>query len=241
MPVDPFAVKQFPKWHPRRLAHKSASVIQEWQARRGFDRYALPERTFDGLPPAPEVDWSNTSVTPDQMRHLLRALALAEALPPGPIVEVGCFRGETTRSLALATSRQLVAVDPYQGYGGAESDYERFQTNTKGLGNVSHDRMTSGEAARGWSRDPACFIFIDAVHDYANTSFDIEVWSKILGTGGVLALHDTDSYCFAGTRKAAFEALGPFTLLAHLENLTILVKSPGPGREAYRPLPDSPN
>jgi hypothetical protein len=35
-------------------------------------------------------------------------------------------------------------------------------------------------------------VFINAVHDYVNTSFDIEAWLPKLVPGGILALHDTD-------------------------------------------------
>src|SRR5262249_31006403 len=132
------------------------------------------------------------------------------------------FRGETTRCLARATKRTVVAVDPFRGYGGAEDDFLRFQHRTADLPNLFHEPKTSGEAARNWVHGPASLIFIDAVHDYANTAFDIEVWTPLLTPGGILALHDTDQACFAGTRRAAFEALGRCELLAHPENLTLL-------------------
>ena len=67
-------------------------------------------------------------------------------------------------------------------------------------------------------------IFIDALHDYVNTAFDIEAWSSLLVEGGMLACHDTDQQCFAGTRKAVFEASSQFSLFAHPDNLTIFYK-----------------
>src|SRR5262249_49239195 len=122
MLADPFALKQIPKWHPRRLAHKTMAVAQEWEARRRFGRYGLPEKLLPDLPPEPGADWASTSVTPLQMRHLLLALARTEKRADTVVVEVGCFRGETTRCLARATRRTVVAVDPFRGYGGAEDD-----------------------------------------------------------------------------------------------------------------------
>jgi hypothetical protein len=219
MSTDPFAVKRLPKWHPRRLAFKSRAISDEWEARRRFGRYALPEKVLAGLP---EVAWENTSVTLLQMRHLLHALAMTEHLAGTVVVEVGAYRRETTRCLARATSRTIVAVDPFIGYGGAESEYRQFQTRIAGLGNVVHERKTSGEAAQAWAHGPVSLMFTDAVHDYVNTSFDIETWSRMLVPGGVLALHDTDHEGFPGTRRTAFEALGRFDLLAHPPNLTLL-------------------
>ena len=221
MRMDPFAVKRYPRWHPVRLAFKSLAVTNEWEARRGFARYALPEKPWEDLPALPQVDWRATSVTPLQMRHLLRAVAMTDSHAGTVVVEVGCFRGETTRCLAGATSRPFIAVDPYQGYGGAEADFAQFRRTVAGLDNVVHESKTSGEAARSWTYGPASLIFIDAVHDYVNTSFDINAWLPKLVPGGLLALHDIDQAVYAGTRRAAFELLGRLELLAHPENLAL--------------------
>jgi hypothetical protein len=225
MLTDPFILKRYARWHPLRLAHKSLAVGREWQARRGFDRFALPEKVWDGLPPLPAVEWDDTSVTPLQMGHLLKALAMTERLEGTVAVEVGCFRGETTRCLAAATRRTVVAVDPYEGYGGAADELEVFRRKVAGLRHVVHLRQTSGEATRDWDLGPAGFVFIDAVHDYVNTSYDIQAWAPKLVPGGVLALHDTDQAAFAGTRRAAFELLdfGRFELLAHPDNLALFL------------------
>jgi Methyltransferase domain len=221
--MDPFAVKRYPRWHPVRLAFKSLAVTNEWEARRDFARYALPAKPWDDLPDLPEVDWEATSVTPLQMRYLLRAVAMTDSRIGTVIVEVGCFRGETTRCLARATSRTMIAVDPYQGYGGAQADFARFRLNVAGLDNVVHEPKTSGDAARAWKHGPASLIFIDAVHDYVNTSFDINTWLPNLATGGILALHDIDQVEYAGTRRAAFELLGRLELVAHPDNLALYV------------------
>lgn len=222
--VDPFAVKHYPRWHPYRLAHKSLSMAHEWAARRRYGRYSLPEILWEEpLPALPVADWDSTSVTPTQMRHLLRAVAETESLAGTVIVEVGCFRGVTTRCLAGATSRRVIAVDPYQGYGGAEDDREAFRRRIAGLDNVIHEARTSGAAARGWAHGPASLVFIDAIHDYVNTSFDIHAWAPRLVRGGILALHDVDQAAYAGTRRAAFELLGRFELVSHPDNLALFV------------------
>jgi hypothetical protein len=224
MPTDPFVIKRLPKWHPRRLVFKTQTAKREWEARRWYGRYALPEKILADLPVLDrDIAWQNTSVTPLQMQHLLHALALSERLAGTVVVEVGSFRGETTRCLARASARMVVAVDPYSGYGGAETELELFGQRVAGLKNVVLERATSGAAARGWRHGPVGFLFIDAVHDYVNTSFDIATWSPLLVPGGILALHDTDQEVFAGTRRAVFEAHGDgcLELLAHPSNLTL--------------------
>ena len=165
------------------------------------------------------------------MQHLLHALALTEPFAGTVVVEVGSCRGETTRCLAQATARTVVAVDPYSGYGGAEAELDQFQRRIAGLDNVVLERTTSGaaRAALGRTRPGELALFIDAVHDYVNTSFDIATWSPLLVPGGILALHDTDQEVFAGTRRACLPrptAKIAFELLAHPSNLTLV---PWPG------------
>jgi len=223
MKTDPFAVKKYPKWHPLRLAFTAKARLIEQKARWNFQKYALPEKVIPNLPPAPDADYSNTAVTPVQMQHLLYALSATEHLRDTVVVEVGSYRGVTTQVLASATSHKVIAVDPYIGYGGSDEDYRHFQSNIAGLPNVIHERVTSGEAVRTWKHEPISLVFIDAVHDYVNTAFDIEAWSSLMVKDGILAMHDTDQYCFAGTRKAVFEACNKAEPFAHPSNLTLLL------------------
>lgn len=232
MKTDPFALKKYSKWHPLRVAFTAKARLIEREAQWNFHQYALPEKILPNLPPAPDADYSNTAVTPVQMQHLLYALSATEHLTNTVVVEVGSYRGVTTQVLAKATSRKVIAVDPYIGYGGSEEDYHLFQSNISGLPNLIHERVSSGEAVRTWKHGSVSLVFIDALHDYVNTAFDIEAWSSLMVDGGILALHDTDEYCFAGTRKAVFEAYQDIAsvksnytpLMAHPDNMTLLLK-----------------
>ena len=224
MKTDPFFLKKYPKWHPQRLLFTVQARLIEKEAQWNFDRYALPQKVNANLPETSSIDYQNTAVTPIQMQHLLEAVSATEHLADTVIVEVGCFRGVTTQALAKATSRKVIAVDPHIGYGGFEEDYAQFKKNTEFLANVSHERKASGDAVKSWNYPPISLIFIDAVHDYVNTAFDIESWSSLLVKGGMLACHDTDQRCFAGTRKAVFEVSSKFSLFAHPDNLTIFSK-----------------
>ncbi|MEH2424108.1 MAG: class I SAM-dependent methyltransferase [Nostoc sp.] len=221
MKKDPFFIKKYPKWYPPRLVFTLQARLLEKEAKLNFQKYTLPKKIIPNLPQAPDVDYSNTSVTPIQMQHLLAALSATEHLKDTVVVEVGSYRGVTTQVIAKATSRRVIAVDPYIGYGGWEEDYRFFSKNTDGLSNVTHERKTSGEAARTWNYNPVSLVFIDALHDYVNTAFDIETWSSLLIKGGILAMHDTDQECFAGTRKAVFEFKNLGNQFAHPNNLTI--------------------
>jgi predicted O-methyltransferase YrrM len=227
MSPDPFYIKRYAKWDPRRLVPTLEGRLENRIALRRFDAYALPLKALEGLPPLPsEPNWENTALQRSDMQYLLLLCQLCEREQiSGAVVEVGCFRGETTRVLAQTVHpRRMVAVDPYRGYGGGDIDYAIFCQNTRGL-QVEHLRLTSGDAFRGWKKDPVALVFIDAVHDYPNTRFDIAAWGGLVAPGGFVAAHDTDNPSFAGTRRAVYEAAqNGYVLFAHPSNLTILRK-----------------
>lgn len=223
--IDPFSIKEMSKWHPRRLAFTAKARAIDWEAKRNYKKYVLPAKELESLPDFPlDVDWKDTDVTPYQMQHIMHAVNLTESKHDSVILEVGCYRGVTTSLMARHTSRKVIAVDPYIGYGGSEEDFSCFKKNTKKLSNVIHERTTSGKAFSHWNYGPISLVFIDAVHDYVNTAFDIEAWSSLLVDDGIIAMHDTDQYRFAGTRKAVFEANRMNSLFAHPDNLTIFQK-----------------
>jgi predicted O-methyltransferase YrrM len=172
------------------------------------------------------LEQADTAVTPEQAACLLAALRCTEHMST-PVVEVGCYRGVTTKLLATNTARNLLGVDPFAGYGGAEQDLKIFQKRIDGVSNVIHLRRTSGEAARQLVKDRFSVVFIDAVHDYVNTRFDSIAWCSLIEKGGLIAFHDTDEANFPGTRRAVFELMRKHSLSLeeHLANLVILRKS----------------
>ncbi len=225
MRTDPFAIKKYPKWHPIRLWFTAQARLIEQEAKWNFAQYALVEKLVSSLPEINQLDYKDSALSSvAQIQHILYGLAATEHLANTVVVEVGCYRGGTTRMLAEATSRQVIAVDPYVGYGGSEADYQYFLKNISQLPNVTHKRLTSGTAGKSWQDSPIGFVFIDALHDYVNTTFDFELWSSLTVKGGILAMHDTDCLDFAGTRKAVFEAAKSYELVANPPGLTLLRK-----------------
>jgi predicted O-methyltransferase YrrM len=219
MLIDPFQLKSLPKGHPRRFLYVGWARAQDWWARRRYDRYALPilPPVGDSAPPPPVGD---TAVTPDQYRCLWSALRATDQLEGSRVVEIGAYRGVTTAYFARHAGRPVVAVDPFIGYGGSTEDLAVFQTNTAGLTQASHVRETSGRGRAAWPHGPSIsLVFIDAVHDYANTRFDVATWLPLVMSGGIIALHDVDQPGFAGTRRAAAKLLRHCTLFCHVDNL----------------------
>jgi len=230
MKIDPFRLKEYPKWDPRRAIPTLYARLQEAYARTKFEAYRLPHHALasTSLPGVTEFDEEDTAVTPIQMQHLQAAARYGLRAVSGEVaVEVGCYRGVTTQMLANTVApNTLVAIGPFIGWGGADKDYSVFQSRIENLSNVQHERVTSGEAARDWSFGAIGFVFIDAVHNYWNTMHDLHAWSEHLSPGGLLAAHDTDQLRFAGTRRAVYEMSqkGLFEIFAHINNLVILKK-----------------
>jgi predicted O-methyltransferase YrrM len=225
MRVDPFALKQKSKLNPIRIFATLRFRLDEQSARARFNDYAMPQKVSEMEGDASEIGWEDTAVTPLQMSQLLAGLRDTEKLAGTVVVEVGSYRGVTTQRLAGQTSRKFIAVDPFlNGYGGGDSDHAKFLERTAGFPNVVHQRKTSGVAFTSWAQGPVGFVFIDGVHDYANTAFDLDAWSSLTVPGGIVAMHDTDNPEYAGTRRAVFEALPKFDLYAHVDNLVMLRK-----------------
>ncbi|HQR43801.1 MAG TPA: class I SAM-dependent methyltransferase [Gemmatales bacterium] len=222
-PIDPYSLKSIPKWHPRRLYHTALARLEEWKARQAFDQYALPRLVVDTLPALPDgIVWSDTQVSPEQLRHLLWALQQTEGLG-GTVVEIGCWRGVTTAALAQHTQRPVVGIDCFIGSAN-QVNRDHFVQRLAAYPHASLLEKPSGAAARAWDRGPISFIFIDADHDYWNVAHDINAWLPHVMPGGMIALHDTDLKVFAGSRRAVYEVHQQLDLVAHPENLTIFRK-----------------
>lgn len=225
-PRDPFHYKRLLKIDPRRLFFTAKARNAERVAQGKFETYSIPNVM-------PEMPWvggvayneKDTAVTVDQMRVLNTCLQATENMC-GAVVEIGAYRGVTTAFLAAKTKREFIAVDPYVGYGGSESDLRLMNERVNHLANVRHLRMTSGDAMHPGVVDGVSFVFIDAVHDYVNALFDGYGWGERLSAGGVIAFHDADSRIFAGVQRAIWELLNwtphKYTVFAHINGLVAL-------------------
>ena len=102
MRIDPHLVKRLPRTHLKRILYTACSRgIDRW-SKVFFDEYALPLLELEGAPQPPsDVVWSDTQVEAKQMSQLLCSLRLVTDTE-GVVVEIGSWRGVTTRLLAEA-------------------------------------------------------------------------------------------------------------------------------------------
>jgi predicted O-methyltransferase YrrM len=139
--------------------------------------------------------------------ELHRLADLLVRAPPGLAVEVGCYRGRTTAKLAAicaARGAPLLAVDPWCGASGDET-YDCFLGNTREFHNIVVTRARSDEVLPLLAAGRAGFVFVDGDHSYEQTLRDLENGYRLLGPGGILAVHDIFSPAHPGAGRAFTE------------------------------------
>lgn len=141
---------------------------------------------------------------------------------PSIVVEVGCWKGASTRYLGerVIESRKpitIVAIDHFKGSASEPSMVERaasedvfavFQQNVAPVRAVLGDErfrlhcIDSLAAAAAWEYECPEAVWLDGDHSYAAVKADIAAWWPLVRGGGVLGGDDYDQ---AGVRRAVHE------------------------------------
>lgn len=146
------------------------------------------------------------------------------------IIEVGVWKGRSTKVMAKYTKGTVWAVDHWRGTPADPAQHDKLYTEADDTGDTVYAqfrenlaaeieagkvipvRMGSVEAAKhllGEHGPVFDFVFIDADHSYEGCRDDIEAYRGLVREGGVLAGHD---YHWEGVRRAvdeAFRAIEP--------------------------------
>jgi Rps23 Pro-64 3,4-dihydroxylase Tpa1-like proline 4-hydroxylase len=127
------------------------------------------------------------------------------------IVEIGCWKGRSTKAIATHTPGIVYAVDHWQGSGDEEIEHEVSSKGPDGLHNeflrnlrpeISAGRVIVVRAASAdavvevrklLDGHQADMVFIDADHTYSSVRSDILNYRCLLRDGGLLAGHDYSS------------------------------------------------
>lgn len=142
------------------------------------------------------------------------------------IIEVGVWKGLTTRILAENTRGTVWAVDTWKGtphdpeqhhlYQEADTTdvYAEFLAN---MGNyvtlgkvipVHSDSVSAAEMLFNEYGRIFDFVFIDADHSYDGCLCDIRSYLRLVRRGGMIAGHDYNKPAFPGVKQAVDEIFG---------------------------------
>ena len=151
----------------------------------------------------------------------LRWLAQA-ALSSRTIVEVGCYKGRSTRALADHCRGQVIAVDPWGG-GYIQDDGKQAKWLDQKKAREAFDRNLADHVASGkvvpiakrfadaidvieqslGAR--ADLLFVDGDHRYEAVIEDVANARRILRPGAILAGHDYTHPSWPGVKRAVDE------------------------------------
>lgn len=223
-PEDPFALKSYSKWSPTRAIWTLQSrVLQKISAAKHQPMHdILPQKEMAHFSLERGDELEDTAVTSGQIALLEAGTRETEGIA-SDIAEVGSYRGVSTLRIAQLTSRKIHAVDPFVGYGGVDKDLEVFRQRTGKQANITHHRLTSGQAMDKFAPDSLSFIFVDAIHDVSNSWFDITHWSRRIKVNGILAMHDVDDHSGSNMSARRFmEQNANFHPWAYCPNILLL-------------------
>lgn len=132
------------------------------------------------------------------------------------ILEVGSYKGRSTRALCDNCPGTVTAVDPWSGpyitdKGSVLFDQSKawkdFQINLEGCSNLIIVRKYFSDYLRIYNINDYDLVFLDGDHRYNKVLHDIAEGMRILKPGGILAGHDYTHPDWPGVKKAVDEIL----------------------------------
>jgi len=138
------------------------------------------------------------------------------------IVEVGSYKGRSTRAWCDNTRGTVYAVDPWSGNYYQDNGvilfpltmqvFAEFLENTQDCDNLVAFRGTLEEFAKLFKAKPD-LVFIDGDHRYDYVKKDIEIGFELLKPNGILAGHDYTHIDWPGVRRAVDDSFNNINLM----------------------------
>jgi predicted O-methyltransferase YrrM len=166
--------------------------------------------------------WYGGEIHPTQnTEEILWLLGILEREPPRTVVEIGTDQGGTLYlwTRVAASDAVLVAIDTRPlGLLGQRSPYalvrRGFARDRQRVELIlpadSHDPATVGALERAVGARRVDFLFIDGDHSYKGVRRDFELYSPLVRSGGLVALHDIASPIAPGVSRFWEELKGAY-------------------------------
>jgi cephalosporin hydroxylase len=191
---------------PREFLGKAARYpglyLAALSARRSLPREAACARTGrDAVEFAMSYRWGGVPIEPIQnRREIERLLDILERQRPRTVLEIGAFNGGTLFlwSRVALPDATIISIDLGGSVFGGRSPlglvcrgFARERQRIELLFRAdSHDPATFTSVERILGGDALDFLFIDGDHTYDGVKADFQMYSGLVGAGGLIAIHD---------------------------------------------------
>ncbi len=165
-------------------------------------RSLVPDRVRDA--PRLRALAVGAGVIPPRPMHSAGEAALLERLAAGRrrVVEIGVYEGSSAIVLCriLDAGAELHLIDPFghhpdalrPGWGAVEAATKRVVARAAKDGGpqVVWHVAFSEDVAHRWTGGPVDLVFVDGDHSEQGVRTDWELWSPLVGQGGLMLFHD---------------------------------------------------
>lgn len=139
---------------------------------------------------------------PQQIKwEILKLLELLKESPPKYVLEIGTAEGGTLFYFTriAAEDANLISVDPFYRFGTTNvgeirialyKSFARKEQNIHIIRANSHEQETLDRVKELLGANKLDFLFIDGDHTYDGVKSDFEMYSPLVGEGGIVAFHD---------------------------------------------------
>lgn len=123
---------------------------------------------------------------------------LVQTVDPSTTVDLGIDYGFSTIELARYNEGKVYGIDWFQG--DAQAGYRNIEEQARkhvadsGFQNIEIRKQTFDEAVIHFGYNSIDICHIDGAHDHASVKHDFDTWFPKVREGGVILLHDTESF-----------------------------------------------
>lgn len=153
---------------------------------------------------------------------------LVRLMNPKLIVELGVDFAGATIELARYNKGRTIGIDHFKGdehAGFRDTEYDAWKNvRESGVFGIDLRKKDFHEAATEWDQGPIDILFIDGRHGYEDVKSDFTDWVQHVRIGGIVMLHDTQSFA-NDVGRFYRELVYPKFEITHSHGLGVVLKT----------------